>query len=207
MKRSSTYADATLVAYRMHAKEAIRNWSRQSKPTRFLRRFAKNLNPGAFVLDYGCGIGTDMSWLKRQGFQIEGVDGTPDFVCETKRRNPGIRVMQSRFETVHLQPDRYDGIWANASLMHVPPSFLLGQLKKLHTALKGGGWLGVTLAWGQTKGLIERDWIPGRYIAGYFKAEATRFFRNWNTVNSQVVSRDGRSGRWIQLLARKGGRK
>lgn len=198
---SEPYANATLVAYRYHAQAAIESWRRACAPSRFLRQFAKQLLPGALVLDYGCGIGTDLAWLRRQGFRVEGLDGTLDFVLQARRRNPAVRIVHGRFEEIALAPLRYDGIWCNAALIHVPPQRLRLQLEKLRLALKPHGLLGMTLAWGRLKGLTRRDWIPGRYLAGYTRPEAEKFFRRWRILELKVVLGAVRRGRWIHILA------
>lgn len=195
-------ADATLAAYRYHAREVIRNWKRHPGPSKFLKRFAARMKPGQAVLDYGCGIGTDLAWFVRWGLRAEGVDGTFDFVQEARKRNPTVRVIHGRFEVVSLGVGRYDGVWCNAALIHVPPPVLRKELKKLAAALRPGGILGITLAWGRVRGEIPRDWIPGRYLCGFTKGEAARLFRGWAVERIAVVSGDGRAGRWIQLLAR-----
>ena len=197
------YDHPTLAAYQRHAEAAIAEWRRIHSPSQFLRRFAGTLRRGARVLDYGCGIGTDLAWLRRTGFQIEGLDGTPIFIREARRRCPGVPIWLARFEQARLSPARYDGIWCQAALIHVTPEELRRQLGKLRVALKPGGWLGLTLAWGRAKGLTDHDWIPGRYVAGYSKAEAAAFVEqeSWDIHHLAVVSHDGRQGRWIHLLA------
>jgi len=201
---STRYADATLAAYRRHAGRAIGNWGRLKRPSRFLRQFAGRLRPGARVLDYGCGVGTDLAWLRARGFRVEGLDGTEAFVEAAKRRNPGVAVRCQRFEHLQLPERAFDGIWCNAALIHVPPSELARQIAGLRRSLIAGGWLGLSLAWGRVKTYTANDWIPGRYIAGYSKAEAAGFFDGWRIEELRVVSHDGRQGRWIQLLATHG---
>lgn len=201
-----TLADRTLAAYADHARTAIANWSRFGRPSRFLRRFAKALPPGARVLDYGCGIGTDLAWLAQQGCAVEGIDGTSAFVWEARRRCPGAPVTEAQFETVALAHEQYDGIWCQAALIHLVPGDVPAQLEKLRMALKPGGLLGVSFAWGHARRVARHDWIPGRYIACYRKtAVFARFRRGWTVEDCRVVSRDGRAGRWIQMLARKKG--
>ncbi len=195
------YARRTLGAYRTYAASAIENWERSARASQFLRQFAKALFDGAKVLDYGCGIGTDMLWLKNRGLLLEGIDGNPVFVKEAKRRLPGVSIWCAGFEEAALAPAHYDGIWCNAALMHVPPATLAEQLRSLRRALRPQGVLGITLAWGRRKGYTERDWIPGRYIAAYSKQEVIRLLGQWKVQTLRVRSGDGRNGRWIQVLA------
>ena len=195
------YSDRTVAAYRWKAEEAIRNWEKSWKPSRFLKRFAAALPPRGKVLDYGCGIGTDLAWLKGQGFGVEGIDGTAEFVEEARKRCPGVTVSLERFERVRLASRSRDGIWCNAALIHVPPETLKIELAKLGAALKAGGWLGLTLAWGSASGYSREDWIPGRYIVGYSKQALEPLFLGWKVRELRVTSGDTRKGRWIQVLA------
>lgn len=195
------YAKATVAAYRQHARQAIANWSRY-QPSAWLRQFVLRLPPSGRVLDYGCGIGMDAAWMRRHGLQVEGIDGTPAFVQEARRRCPGAPITCALFERVQLPPETYDGVWCQAALIHVPPEVLALQLRKLQEALKPAGCLALSLAWGRRKAIVMDDWIPGRYIASYSKTEAQRFFRQgWTLRACQVTGAGSRQGRWIHLLA------
>lgn len=194
------YAERTIAAYRVHAEKAIREWGRRRQPSRFLKRFANALPRGGRVLDYGCGAGEEMAWLRGRGFRVEGVEGTLEFLLAARRRCPGVRILHARFERVPLPPARYDGIWCNAALIHVPPPELARQLEKLKTALRPGGLLGLTLCWGRGKRFLRGDWIPGRYLAGYTKPEITALLTGWEIRRLKTVTGDGRGGRWIQFL-------
>ena len=153
------------------------------------------------MLDYGCGTGEEMAWLRKQGFQAEGVDGTLEFFLAARRRCPGAQIQHARFETVSLPKNRYDGVWCNAALIHVPSSEQVRQLEKLKSALRPGGLLGLTLAWGRGERFLRGDWIPGRYFAAITKPEAETLLRGWEIRWFKTVSGDGRRGRWIQILA------
>ncbi len=201
MSEVRVYDHPTLAAYARHADAAIADWRGIRHPSKFLRRFAAALPPRARVLDYGCGIGLELAWLRRQGCRVEGVDGTPAFVKEARRRNPGVPIHEARFETWPVPAGRYDGIWCQAALIHVPPEELRQQFVKLRHGLRPGGLVGVTLAWGRARGHTQHDWIPGRYLAAYSKAEAAALFRDWTVRELAVTSHDGRHGRWIHLLA------
>jgi SAM-dependent methyltransferase len=196
-----TYALATIAAYRRSAKAAMASWARGRRPSRLLRRFVQMLPPAGRVLDYGCGIGLELAWMRWRGLRVEGVDGTWEFVREARRRCPGVMIRQAVFETVRLPRGAYDGIWCQAALMHVPPAALASQLDKLRCALRPGGVLGLSLAWGRAKAFSRRDWIPGRFVAAYSLAEVRQALAGWRIRELGVASSDGCQGRWIHLLA------
>ena len=195
------YAEETLRAYERYASAAIASWARQRRVPALLRRFVRRLSRGASVLDYGCGIGTDLAWMRARGLRVEGIDGTRAFVEEGRRRCPGAPIRHARFETATLGTARYDGIWCRAALIHVPPEVLREQLATLRRALRPGGWLAITLAWGRSRAFLNHDWIPGRYVAAYSKAEVSAYFRAWTVQELRVTHDEGRQGRWVQVLA------
>lgn len=199
----SRYCERTLEAYSVYADRAIANWSRIRTP-RFLKAFARALPENARILDYGCGIGTELAWLARRGFSVDAIDAAPAFVREARKRAPDAHLRLARFEDAVLPSQSYDGIWCNAALIHVPPAELRLQLGKLRSALKPDGLLGLTLAWGRSRGFTIGDWIPGRYFAAYSKKEVEGFLSSWLLLSLHVANGDGRAGRWIQALCRKG---
>ena len=199
--RPAGYAEATVAAYELYAAKAIASWERLRVPSRWLTAFAALLPAGGRVLDYGCGIGTEMRWLLARGFRVDGVDGSRAFVREARRRCPGERVVQGLFDAVPLAAGAYDGVWCQAALMHVPPERLPEQLEKLRRALRPQGWLGLTLAWGRRRGVLDQDWIPGRYWAGYSKRDVQAMLGNWRVRELRVMQNDGRVGRWVKVLA------
>jgi len=97
--------------------------------------------PGPFsVLDVGCGPGRDLSYFKSQGIDAVGLDGSAAFVAMA-RAETGCDVWQQNFLDLDLPPDRFDGVFANASLFHVPSQELSGVLTHLHSTLKPHGVL------------------------------------------------------------------
>ncbi|MBN1586216.1 MAG: class I SAM-dependent methyltransferase [Candidatus Omnitrophica bacterium] len=197
----SHYAEATLGAYRVYADQAKASWAARVHPSPFLKHFAAQLPAKARVLDYGCGIGMDLDWLARQGLRVQGVDGASDFVEEARRRCPKARIVCARFDQAKLEEAFWDAIWCAAALIHVPPAEFVRQLAKLRQALKPGGILGLSLAWGRSKRFFSEDWIPGRYFACYTKSEVRNYFKAWDLREIRVVSNKDRKGRWIQVLA------
>lgn len=92
------------------------------------------------VLDLGCGPGRDLVYFKAQGIEAVGLDGTPEFV-EMARAETGCEVLQQNFLSLDLEDRRFDGIFANASLFHVPSQELPRVLGELYASLKPGGVL------------------------------------------------------------------
>ncbi|SFL81843.1 class I SAM-dependent methyltransferase [Rugamonas rubra] len=92
------------------------------------------------LLDLGCGPGRDLKTFAALGHHAVGVDGSARFV-EMARAFSGCEVWQQDFVKLDLPAQRYDGVFANASLFHVPAAALPQVLLDLRACLKPGGVL------------------------------------------------------------------
>ena len=92
------------------------------------------------ILDLGCGPGRDLKTFSALGHVAIGLDGSRKFV-EMAHEYSGCEVWHQNFLDLRLPQALFDGIYANASLFHVPRSLLPEVLGKLHETLKPGGVL------------------------------------------------------------------
>jgi SAM-dependent methyltransferase len=92
------------------------------------------------ILDFGCGPGRDLIYFRAQGHEPIGLDGSPAFV-EMARANSGCEVWEQSFLSLALPPARFHGVFANASLFHVPDRELPRVLRELHATLVPDGVL------------------------------------------------------------------
>ena len=97
-------------------------------------------DPPYSILDFGCGPGRDLMAFREAGHDAVGLDGASEFVAMA-RRMAGCEVLHQDFLTLDLPTARFDGIFANASLFHVPRQELPRVLRELRTALKPRGVL------------------------------------------------------------------
>lgn len=104
------------------------------------------------ILDFGCGPGRDLKNFKLLGHNVIGLDGCPTF-CQMARDYSGCEVWQQNFINLELPADYFDGIFANASLFHVPKNLLLECLIKLNKSLKDQGALFSSNPRGNEEGL------------------------------------------------------
>ena len=122
------------------------------------------------ILDFGCGPGRDLKTLTQLGATAIGLDGAPRFVAMA-RAGSGCEVWQQDFLHLELPSGRFDGIYANASLFHVPSGELPRVLCELHAALRPAG----VLFSSNPHGSNEEGWNRGRYGA-YHDLAAWRAF-------------------------------
>lgn len=114
--------------------------------------------PPFAILDFGCGPGRDLKWFREQGHAPVGLDGCEAFV-EMARQVSGCEVWRQDFLALALPPARFDGVFANASLFHVPSAELPRVLGELAATLKPGG----VLFCSNPRGKNEEGWNGSRY--------------------------------------------
>ncbi|HSQ80697.1 MAG TPA: class I SAM-dependent methyltransferase [Casimicrobiaceae bacterium] len=110
------------------------------------------------ILDLGCGPGRDLRALRERGHHPIGLDGTAKFVAMA-REFSGCEVWQQDFLSLALPDARFDGIFANATLQHVPSAALQRVLGELRAALRPRGVLFASIPHGHG----EEGWNRGRY--------------------------------------------
>jgi SAM-dependent methyltransferase len=110
------------------------------------------------ILDFGCGPGRDLRTFTAMGHVAVGLDGSERF-AEMARTDSGCEVFHQNFLELDLPVERFDGIFANASLFHVPRQELPRVLKELRTALKPGG----VLFSSNPRGSNQEGWKGERY--------------------------------------------
>lgn len=114
--------------------------------------------PPLRILDFGCGPGRDLAAFRALGHEPTGLDGSAP-LAEMARAHSGCEVWQQDFLALQLPPAHFDGIFANASLFHVPGKDLPRVLSELHATLKPGGVLFAS----NPRGNNEEGWNRGRY--------------------------------------------
>ena len=116
----------------------------------------------ATILDLGCGPGRDLKHFSALGHRAIGVDGSERFV-EMARAYSGCEVWHQDFLLLDLPAARFDGVFANAVLFHLPSAALPNVLRRLFAAIKPGG----VLFSSNPRGHNEEGWNGPRYGSYY----------------------------------------
>ena len=171
--------------------------------SRHLDAFLRLLAPGARILELGCGGGRDSEEMLARGFQVDATDGVPEIARKAAQRiGRPVRVL--RFDELDAV-DEYDGVWAQASLLHVPRPALPGILSLVFQALKPGG---VHFASFKGGGCEGRDAF-GRYFNYLTVDEVSAAYRRSAEWDIQSLTEylgggyDGSQGPWVGVTARK----
>lgn len=200
MNEPRAYDPETL---RFYADVAETYAARFTQPSRHLDGFMALLVPGGKVLELGCGGGRDAAAMITAGFDVDATDGTAALASEAAKRL-GRPVPVMRFD--ELDAERaYDGVWAEACLLHVPRAALPAVLSRVWRALKPRG---VHAASFKAVGAEGRDRF-GRLFNQLTAAEITAAYRAAGAWDVVAVS-EARGGGydnvevpWVRITVRR----
>jgi SAM-dependent methyltransferase len=149
----------TLAHYDQRAAE-FREGTRGHDVTQNIEALLRHIRGAApfHILDFGCGPGRDLKAFRALGHDPVGLEGSAALAAMA-REHSGCEVWQQDFLALDLPAGRFDGIFANASLFHVPRSELPRVLGELRATLEPGG----VLFSSNPRGNNEEGWNRGRY--------------------------------------------
>jgi SAM-dependent methyltransferase len=192
--------EETLQFYRSNA-QSYADWAKA--PSTRLRGFLALLPSGGSILELGCGAGNHSAVMLDGGFQVRATDGSPE-MAEIASRRLGHPVEAMLFHELD-QSEAYDGVWANACLLHVPRDELVGILGRIHRALKLSGVFYASFKIGEGDGrdnlgryynYPSPEWLRATYAAA----------GEWNSLTSDtsvIQSFDETPADMLHLVVRK----
>lgn len=192
--------DATIRYYNENAREFCEG-TLYADMSRCQAMFLKYVTPGGWILDAGCGSGRDSKVFGKLGYHVTAFDASEE-ICKFASEYLGQEVECRRFEDV-TETDCYDGIWASASLLHVPKKDLPQVFGRLSRALKPEGILYASFKYGEGERMRGE-----RSFSDLTEAEARSLFEeNGFSVLELALTQDVREGRaeekWCNLVGRK----
>ena len=161
-----------------------------------------NILQGKRVLDFGCGAGRDSKYFVKAGLDVVAIDGSAE-LCQIAESYVGIPVQQMLFQELDDR-NRYDGIWACSSILHLPKEELRSVLMKMLNALTDNGIIYTSFKYGEFEG--ERN---GRYFTDFTYESFCEFISDMKgiAIEEYWYTGDVRPGRedqkWLNLLLRK----
>lgn len=165
-------------------------------------KFLERLNEGDYILDFGCGSGRDTKYFLKKGMVVDAIDGSVN-LCKLASEYTGIKVQNILFQELDEQ-EKYDGIWACASILHLSKEELSVVLDKMIAALKKNGIIYTSFKYGDFEG--ERN---GRYFTDFTVESFKEFIENVADVEivEYWITGDVRQGRgeerWLNIILQK----
>lgn len=165
-------------------------------------RFLDELQDGAYILDFGCGSGRDTRYFLEQRYQVEAIDGSAE-LCRLASEFTGIEVKHMYFQELS-EVEKYDGIWACSSILHLNHADLEDVMKKMALAVKVNGIIYTSFKYGTFSG--ERN---GRYFTDMTEETFDELLQKISglEIEEQWITSDVRPGRgeekWLNLILRK----
>ncbi len=155
----SRIAAGTLAHYE-HGAEEFRDGTLNHDVSQNVAALLRHIQgePPFTILDFGCGPGRDLKAFTALGHRAIGLEGASAF-ADMARTSTGCEVWQQDFLNLELPSQRFDGIFANASLFHIPSQELPRILRQLHSALRPDGVLFSSNPHGDN----QEGWNRGRY--------------------------------------------
>ncbi len=166
------------------------------------KHFQKLLPMQGYILDFGCGSGRDTKYFLNQNFKVDAIDGS-EKLCRIASDYTGIKVEKMLFKELD-ETEKYDGIWACASILHLPQKELQMVFGKMVKALKRDGIIYTSFKYGNFEG--ERN---GRYFIDFTEDKFNKFVQNIESVKlkEEWITCDVRPNRgeekWLNLILQK----
>lgn len=191
----------TLGYYDDHAEEFYKSTVNVEFVT-MQKRFMTKLKSGAYILDLGCGSGRDTKYFLEQGYCVDAMDGSSE-LCKLASKYTGIRVKNMLFQDL-AEVEKYDGIWACSSILHLPIDVLTDVIRKMAIALKDKGIIYTSFKYGtfagERNGRYFTDMTEGTFVELLGEIENLEIEEEW--ITSDV--RPGRGEeKWLNLILRK----
>lgn len=163
-------------------------------------KFLELLPENADVLDLGCGSGRDGKALEEAGCYVTLLDGSAQ-MCKLAEITTGKEVLNLRFEEMEFE-EVFDGIWACASLLHVPEREIDQIMEKVCFALKPGGILYVSFQYGEKEQIRDQrlfhDYTPDSLGKMLKRQKELEILEIWIDKDARRKDKN-----WVNALAKK----
>ncbi|NOX79040.1 MAG: class I SAM-dependent methyltransferase [Gammaproteobacteria bacterium] len=161
------------------------------------QQFLGNLPSGKqTILDIGCGSGRDSVFFANKGFEVVAIDGSKSLIDLAKQTDTRIYWQCLRFHEIAKQSwqNQFTGIWACASLLHVPFEELPKLLNDLILCIKSDGILYASFKYGDSErekdGRFFCDINEQRWQLIEEQLDSAKALKLWQTVDNRMDKRD-----------------
>ena len=191
----------TLSYYEANAKRFFEN-TRDIDMDSIYEPFLTVLPPGAHILDAGCGSGRDSRAFLERGYEVTALDASKA-MAQLASQHIGRPVLHMSFDQVRFR-EHFDGVWACASLLHVPEHSMAKVLKRLGMTLKAGGVMYASFKYGEGEavrgGRLFNDYDEGSLRLLLRSRPDLGILKAWRTTDLRPDCDDVT---WLNVLLRK----
>ena len=165
-------------------------------------KFINKLPAKGYILDFVCGSGRDTKYFLAKDFNVDAIDGSIE-LCKIASEYTNIKVRHMYFNELSIV-NKYDGIWACSSILHLSLDDLVDVFKRMSKALKDEGIIYTSFKYGDFSG--ERN---GRFFTDMTEDSFAKLIANVDNlkVEEQWITADVRPQRgnekWLNLILRK----
>ena len=163
--------------------------------------FLEYIPTDGLILDFGCGSGRDSKYFLSKGYKVDPVDGSEE-LCKIANGYTGVSVKCMLFEELDAV-EKYEGIWACASILHVEKKKLPEILKKMAVATKKNGAIYASFKYGDFEGIRNE-----RFFTDLTEESFEELIKDIPelVIEKMWVSADARvergEERWLNILLR-----
>ncbi|MCK8663759.1 class I SAM-dependent methyltransferase [Pseudomonas azerbaijanoccidens] len=200
--KTDNYADEKTINFYNENSESYSNKTLDLQLTEQWNAFSHLMNKGGSILDIGCGSGRDMIKFQSLGFTTEGLEPSP-LMAKIARKNTNSIVHEIPVEQLSTI-ERYDGIWACASLLHVHKNHISHSIENILRALKNDGLLYFSLKTGTGQKRQSDDRLFTYYdktaiLSLLEKFKNIKIIRIWSTQDAGQRTEN----EWLNCILRK----
>jgi 2-polyprenyl-3-methyl-5-hydroxy-6-metoxy-1,4-benzoquinol methylase len=166
----------TIDAYRKNA-DAYHKTELSIDMSCFADKLIAMLAPGSSILDVGCGSGRDSKYFSDRGFNVTGIDLTPEFIDIASRYNPAATFRLRDMRNIESLNQSFDGLWSCASFLHIPASDAQGTLEGFNRILNPDGAMFLSVKKGEGEKTVPYMNSTERFYTFYSQEGIERLVR------------------------------
>lgn len=201
MNPPAQFRDSTIRFYDQHVQDYVEATFKLDMSSLYAP-FISLLPPNAHILDAGCGPGRDSLFFLRKGYRVTAFDASEKMV-EKASQLTGLAVLQLQFQHVSFEMT-FDGIWACATLLHVPESEMNDVFFRLGRALKPNGAFYLSFKYGNQEE-IRSDRLFSDYDEEKFQTllEFHPYFKVETMWKAPDLRAERKDEYWLNVILRK----
>lgn len=166
------------------------------------KKFLQEIPQGSRILDAGCGSGRDSLFFMKHGYKVTGFDASAEMVKHASEVT-GLNIKLMKFEDVNYT-NEFEGIWACASLLHIPSAVIDDVLERLAQSLCSGGVLFASFKYGIKEevrhGRLFNDFTEDKFISLISTHPKLEVISIWTTMD---IRNDRKNEKWLNILLKK----